>query len=706
MNYNTQSYFDIQQDNQHIVTIKPLADAVADEQCILDRLQQFVALVTAVLREKEVRGLIYTCPLNSKQTDYLPLFNQVSSGQFDPEILLKTTLQALQWKSQDKPIVSIFDNECTGICLATMLWSDYRIAGSEIKMGFPESKFGLFTAFGATICLPQLVGSVQALNLLTQARLIPGQTALELGLLNEVAADFDLCLLQAKNWILANSKQSVSAAYSALSSAEFEAACSTILKKTRGLLPGSNAVVELLKTNPSLSLTESVTAEATRYHQVLSAPETLHMVRTLHEGILKAQHPDRIKSLGDYKVKKIGILGAGMMGSGIAYEAAKAGIEVVLKDVTTAQAEQGKAYSTKLCDKLFAQGQMSSIQQQDLLANIQPSTQVADLVGADLIIEAVFEDLELKAVVTRQSLPYLAENGFFASNTTSLPITALAAATDRPERFIGMHFFSPVDRMPLVEIICGTQTDQITLQKAIAVTLRLGKIPIVVHDGPGFFTSRIFFHYLLEAITMLLEGIPAIQIEEESIQAGFAVGPLAVLDEISLELMLHVYDQFPALHNSQRRAYAHLNNMISNGRNGRKSGHGFYDYDPVSRTKTIWRNPALPTSEGSWSADIIRKRLLHVMALDSYRCLEEGILEETIDGDIGSILGVGYAAHTGGVFGHIDLTTLPTFVRECQSFLPFGEQWEIPQSLKELADRNFTFYTGFDSNWTGKQPLN
>lgn len=706
MNYNTQPYFDIQHDNQHIVTIKPFADAIADEQGILDRLQQFVALVTAILNEKEVRGLIYTCPLNNKQTDYLSLFDQVSSGRFDPETLLKTTLQALQWKSQNKPIVSIFDDECTGIGLATMLWSDYRIAGPGIKMGFPESKFGLFTGFGATICLPQLVGSVQALNLLTQPGLIPGQTALESGLLNEVAADFDLCLLQAKNWILTNSKQSVSAAYSTMPSAEFEAACSAILKKTRGLLPGANAVVELLKTAPSLSLTGSVTAETSRYSQVLRAPEPLHMIRTLHEGIRKAQHPGRIKSLGDYKVKKIGILGAGMMGSGIAYEAAKAGIAVVLKDVTIARAEQGKAYSTKLCDKRLAQGQMSGIQQQELLSNIQPSAQVADLVGADLIIEAVFEDLELKAEVTRQSLPYLAENGFFASNTTSLPITALADVTDRPERFIGMHFFSPVDRMSLVEIICGTQTDHITLQKAIAVTLRLGKIPIVVHDGPGFFTSRIFFHYLLEAITMLLEGVPAIQIEEEAIQAGFAVGPLAVLDEISLELMVHVYDQFPTLHNSQRRAYAHLNKMIENGRKGRKSGHGFYDYDPAFGTKTIWRNPALPTSEGSWSADIIRKRLLHVMALDSYRCLEEGILEETIDGDIGSILGVGYAAHTGGVFGHIDLTTLPIFMEECQSFLPFGEQWEIPQSLRKLADRNFTFYTGLDSNWTGKQSLN
>lgn len=703
MDDNIHSYFDIRYDNQSIVTIKPFVDRVSHDKGIVGYIQEFVALVTTILHEKEVRGLIYKCPLSSRETHYLPLFEQVGAGQFNPEIILNITLQALQWKIIGKPIVSIVDEGCTGISLATMLWSDYRIAAEGIRMGFPESKFALFTGFGATVCLPPLVGYSKALNLLTEAKLITSQAALELGLLDEVASNVDLCFLKAKNWILENSKQAVPAPNSARVSEGFEEACSAILKKTRGLLPGTNAVVELLKTNPSLSLTEAVTAETTRYHQVLCASEPLHMVRTLYVGILQAQDHDRIKSLGDYKVKKIGILGAGMMGSGIAYEAAKAGIAVVLKDVTLAQAEQGKSYSSTLCDKRLAEGQISCVQQHELLSNIQPSEQVADLVDADLIIEAVFEDMELKAEVTRQSLPYLAKNGFFASNTTSLPITTLAAATNRPECFIGMHFFSPVDRMPLIEIIRGAQTNQMTLQKAIAVALCLGKIPIVVHDGPGFFTSRIFFNYLLEAITMLLEGIPAIQIEEEAIRAGFAVGPLAVLDEISLELMVHVYDQLPELHNSQRRAYAHLSKMIANGRKGRKSGYGFYNYDHDSRTKTIWQNPALHTSTVPYSASMVRKRLLHVMALDSYRCLEEGILEKPMDGDIGSIFGVGYAAHTGGVFGHIDLTTLPIFIQECQSFVPRGEQWEIPQSLLELAARNFKFYSGFDSNWAGNK---
>ena len=262
-----------------------------------------------------------------------------------------------------------------------------------------------------------------------------------------------------------------------------------------------------------------------------------------------------------------------------------------------------------------------------------------------------------------------------------------------------MHFFSPVDRMPLVEIICGKETDEITLEKALTTALRLNKIPIIVHDGPGFFTSRIFFNYLLEGITMVLEGISPLLIEEEAVAAGFAVGPLAVLDEISLELMLHVYDQFPALHASQQRAYSYLKKMVDQGRKGKKSGAGFYDYDIESKKKTIWKNPTISLQSNTLTLPTIRKRLLHVMALDSYRCLEGGIIDRPIDGDIGAILGVGYASYTGGVFGHIDLTTLPIFVAECQAFYAYGEQWDVPESLKELAKRNFKFYNGFLSNW-------
>ncbi|MEZ0451236.1 3-hydroxyacyl-CoA dehydrogenase NAD-binding domain-containing protein [Sphingobacterium thalpophilum] len=693
--------FDIQRDSDGIVFIQPLIEIPSPRPGIQVTLEHFVVLMTKLLQEQETTALVYTSPLNADQGNYMSLFNQVYEGMFDSSNMYHMMLEVIKWKSFNKPIVSILDRSCTGIRLAPMLWSDYRIAIQGISLGFPESKFGAFTGLGTTVLLPQIIGYTQTLQLLTQGNSIGSTDGHKLALIDHVAADFDGGIATAKRWILSKNRATDPAFRS--SSADMENTVAAIQKKTRGLLPGTNAVIQLLQSAVSRPLDEVLQAEATVYLAVLKTPEVLHMVRTLDHGIHRTQHPDWLECTSDNTIRQIGILGAGMMGSGIAYEAAKAGLNVILKDVTLLRAQQGKAYSAQICEKLLAQGNMDSEQQQALLSRITATEHIHDLSGSDLIIEAVFEDAALKAEVTKQSFAYLTKNGVFASNTTSLPISNLATATPHPERFIGMHFFSPVDRMPLVEIIRGQQTDQNTLQQAVLVALKLGKIPIVVHDGPAFFTSRIFFNYLLEAITMLLEGIPAQQIETEALTAGFAVGPLAVLDEISLELMLHVYDQLPTLHASQHRAYAYLANMIKNQRKGRKSGHGFYDYDSTTRTKTIWQDPTLSMSIDSAAPTLIRKRLLHVMALDSYRCLEEGILDQPIDGDIGSVLGVGYPAYTGGVFGHIDLTGLPLFVQECTSFFHFGEQWELPPSLKTLAGKDFKFYTGFRSNWQKRE---
>ena len=693
-----QSLFHIERDNQQITTISPLSKVLPEQLHMVDYLLQFVDLVTFTLQQEDTAGVIYYCPIPVGKIEYAQLFNQFSSIDSTASTLKSLILKTLAWKELNKPIVSIFTENCTDIPLATMLWAGYRIASQKLKFGFPESKYGLFTGFGSTVYLPSLIGNSATLNLLTQGKFMNSEEAYKQGLIDEVTQQQDEGILLAKKWILKNpllipdkeTKQQDQLSPEAILNVQ---------RKARGLYPGTNAVIELLKKRASSTPIQAMDQEVTLYLEVLNRPEPLHMIRTLYYGVQDAQSPSRIGLLNNYTLNKIGILGAGMMGSGIAYEAARAGIEVVLKDVTIIQAERGKAYSTQLCEKLLDLGILSQSQQEQLLSRIKPTEKVGDLNGSDCIIEAVFEDFFLKAAVTQESLPYLADNGFFASNTTSLPITELAKAAHNSKSFIGMHFFSPVDRMPLVEIICGKETDEITLQKALTTALKLNKIPIIVHDGPGFFTSRIFFNYLLEGITMVLEGISPLLIEEEAVAAGFAVGPLAVLDEISLELMLHVYDQFPALHASQQRAYSYLKKMVDQGRKGKKSGVGFYDYHIESKQKTIWKNPMIPLSENTLTPSIIRKRLLHVMALDSYRCLEGGIIDRPIDGDIGSILGVGYASYTGGVFGHIDLTTLPIFVAECEAFHTYGEQWNVPESLKELANRNFKFYTGFLSNW-------
>lgn len=697
--YITHTLFRVEQDSHHIITIHPISTAAPEQLDMIDYLTQFVDLVTFVLEREDTIGVVYSCPIQDEKIDYAQLFEQFSSSHSSPSDLYKLTSKVLLWETFKKPIVSLFTNNCTAIALATMLWSNCRIASEKLQFGFPESRYGLFTAFGATIYLPALIGTENALSLLTQSKLVSSEEAHQLGLINKLAKKPDDCLSLAKNWILHPPSIDANQHTKQIDELPPEAILA-IQKKARGLYPGTNAVIELLQKKQLSTPFEAAEQEANLYLHVLNRPEPLSMVRTLHYGVQLAKSPKSINHFEDYSLKKIGILGAGMMGSGIAYEAARAGIEIALKDVTLSQAQRGKAYAKQVCEKSLALGTMTASQGEQLLARIKPTEQVGDLNGSDCIIEAVFEDFHLKADVTQESLPYLSENGFFATNTTSLPITELAKASTEPKSFIGMHFFSPVDRMPLVEIICGKQTAQKTLEKALATALRLNKIPIVVQDGPGFFTSRILFNYLLEGITMVLEGISPTLIEEEAIAAGFAVGPLAVLDEISLELMLHVYDQLPQLHASQKRAYNYLKDMVDQGRKGKKSGAGFYDYDTETKKKKIWKNPIIASVKENITATIIRKRLLHVMALDSYRCLTEGVLHQPIDGDIGSILGVGYASYTGGVFGHIDLTTLPLFVSECQLFQLHGEQWDIPASLRELADKDFRFYNGFDSNWS------
>ena len=575
-----------------------------------------------------------------------------------------------------------------------MLLFDQRIGiGPKAKMGFPEGAFGMLTGNGSFTKLLGLVDAELVFDLMNSGRMIKPEEAEKAGLLQDRISSWE----QVQAWLQENSTFNSEDKFKwKVDPDQLSAAIQQLNAKSMKPLLMTEVLLSLIQNSEGQSFKDLLTKEHLAYLGLLTAKETLARVRTFHYAVEDAIA--MCKEVEQEEINKVAVIGAGMMGSGIAYEVAKAGIDVILKDVDLQNAERGRAYSEKLCNKLIELNKMKEDDKPKILERILPTDQLEDLDGAEIIVEAVFEDKRLKAEVINESKRFLAQSGLFASNTTSLPISKLSKSFDDPSRFIGLHFFSPVDRMALVEVIRGKETSEETLDKALSFVGKLKKIPIVVNDGPAFFTSRIFFYYLLEGITMLLEGVPTERIEEAAKNAGFGVGPLAVLDEISLPLMVHVYEQLPDMSFSQKRVYNYLQRMIKKGRTGRKSSRGFYDY-PDNKPKKYYADPELKDLDSQISAKDIQDRLLAVLALDSYRCLEEGILFSPIDGDLGSVMGLGYPVQTGGVFGYIDMIGLDEFIKICENFGQYGDEWEIPDSLIKLRDEGFQFYDGFESNW-------
>jgi 3-hydroxyacyl-CoA dehydrogenase/enoyl-CoA hydratase/3-hydroxybutyryl-CoA epimerase len=397
----------------------------------------------------------------------------------------------------------------------------------------------------------------------------------------------------------------------------------------------------------------------------------------------------------------VGILGAGLMGSGIAYSQASRGIASVLKDVTLEKAEKGKSYSSALTQKLVEKGSMSHEQQTNLLNLIQATDNTQDLKGCDLIIEAVFEQRDVKATVTKDAQTMLAEGGFFASNTSTLPISGLATASNHPEKFIGIHFFSPVEKMKLVEIIRGEKTDDETIARAYDYVQALGKLPIVVNDSRGFYTSRTFATFVMEGAAMLGEGIPAPVIENLAMQVGMPVGPLAVIDETALTLSVHVLEQTRQDFKREGRIYVEspgellVERMVKEfKRGGRAAGGGFYDY-PVSQKKMLW--PELKNrfekSHITWNVQDIKDRILFRQAIETARCLDEGVLTSVHEGNIGSIFGIGYPAWTGGALQFIYGMGVSNFAKRSQELAAqYGDGFNVTQGVLATLEKHKPIY--------------
>ena len=603
-----------------------------------------------------------------------------------------------------KPFVAAINGTAMGGGLELCLVCHHRIVlnNPRIKLGFPEAKVGLLPGGGGTVKAPYLMGIQNGLMCLLQGTELRPQKALKEGLVNELAENPEELMAKAKAWILANpepmqpwdnKKHKIPGGgiWTPNGLQTIMGAVGNISKMTHGNYPAQNYILKITHDGMQVPIDRALEIEARYFTKVLSSKEAKNMIRTGFMGMQAAKKGKaRPKKEPKYEVKKLGILGAGMMGAGIAYVSAKAGMEVVLKDVTVEGAEKGKAYSKKILDKAISRKRSTPEKAEALLSKIHPTDDPNAMEGCDLIIEAVFEDPQLKDKVTKETEAVLAKDKIYASNTSTIPITLLAKSSDRPENFIGIHFFSPVDKMPLVELIVGEKTEDKAIAAAVDYTVAIGKVPIVVNDSRGFFTSRCFGMFVSEGMFLLEEGVPAAMIENIAKQKGMPVGPLAVHDEVTLTLSVHVYESDPTPNKTaaQERSYKMIKDLVNDGRKGKKYGAGFYDY-PEGGKKKLWKGlkERFNSKVDTLDKETIAKRIMHRQALESFRCLDEGVLRSTMDGDLGSVLGWGFPIYTGGAISYIDFVGVQQFVDDCDEFTKkYGERWTVPNSLRALAE--------------------
>ncbi len=612
-------------------------------------------------------------------------------------------------ETQGVPVVSCLNGAALGGGWEVALVGHHRIAvhNPRIQFGLPEITLGLIPGGGGITKMTRVLGLVAAQPYILESKLFGPEEALKIGVVHELVATPEELLPRALAFIeLAQGKPE--AAQHVWDRKDYKmpggtpsnpkiagmlsVAPALLKQKTRGLYPAPEAALAAMVEGAMVDFDTAMRVESRYLAGLMTGNVARNMINTFffNMNAIKGGQ-SRPKDVPKYLPKKVGILGAGMMGSGIAYAQATRGITTVLKDVSVEAAEKGKSYSTKLTQKRVDKGQMSVEKQQGILNLITPTASAADLKGCDLIIEAVFEQRELKAMVTQEAEPMLAEGGFFASNTSTLPIAGLAQASRDAKKFVGIHFFSPVDKMKLVEIIRGKDTDDETIARAYDYVQALGKLPIVVNDARGFYTSRTFGTFVMEGAAMLGEGIPAPVIENAAMQAGMPVGPLAVLDETALSLSVHVLEQTRIDFQKEGRQYVAtpgetlVERMVKeHHRSGRAAGGGFYDY-PEGGKKQLW--PELKTlfeKPGvEWNLQDIQDRLLYRQAVETARCLAEGVLTSVHDGNIGSIFGIGFPAWTGGALQFIYGLGLEAFEARCAELaVTYGTGFALSDTVK------------------------
>jgi 3-hydroxyacyl-CoA dehydrogenase/enoyl-CoA hydratase/3-hydroxybutyryl-CoA epimerase len=600
-----------------------------------------------------------------------------------------------------KPVVACLEGAALGGGWELALSAHCRICLNDerIELGLPEATLGLLPGAGGVTKTVRLLGLQAALPMLMEGKTMRPQEAAKLGFLQGLAASRDDLQRMAREWIAKNPSPRQpwdeenyripgGTPSTPAISQMLTIAPAMLIEKTRGLYPAPEAIMAAAVEGASVDFDTALRVESRYLAKLVVGQVAKNLIALFFNRTAIRGGASRPKDVPKWKATKVGILGAGMMGGGIAWANALRGVPCVLKDRTLELAQKGKSYSEALAAKR---------NRPQVPALITPTASAADLQGCDLIIEAVFEKRDVKAQATKEAEPMLAPGGFFASNTSTLPITGLAQAYSKPADFIGLHFFSPVDKMQLVEIIKGKKTSPETLARAYDYVLQIGKIPIVVNDSRGFYTSRTFGTFVAEGCSMLAEGIPAAVIENAGRLAGMPVGPLAVIDETSISLSVAVMEQTKSDLEAEGKKYSPqpgqdvIVRMVKEfKRPGRAGGGGFYEY-PKEGKKFLW--PGLAKHFGrknaKWDFEELKERLLYRQAIETARCLEEGVLEHVHDGNIGSIFGIGFPAWAGGALQYVNHVGAKKFVKRADELAKkLGPRFAPPKLLRELAAKN------------------
>lgn len=697
-----------------------------------DGLSQLEACIDQALADDEIKGVVITSgkegtfaggmDLNLLAVMKEEAGDEPARGLFEGTMKMHALLRKIELAGMDakskkggKPIASALPGTAAGIGMELPL-STHRIFAAEnpkAKYGLPEIMVGIFPGAGGTTRMVRKVGAIAAAPLLLEGKMLDVKKAKGAGYVDEIAAD---PVAAARDWVLNASgadlvkpwdakgyKMPGGAPYHPAGFMNFVGASAMVHGKTQGAFPAAKALLSAVYEGALVDFDTALKIEARWFTSVLMNPSSGAMIRSLFlnkEALEKGAV--RPKDIPDQRVKKLGVLGAGMMGAGIALVSAQAGMEVVLIDRDQDAADKGKSYTEAYLDKGMKRGKVTAEKKEAMLSRITATPDLDALKGCDLIIEAVFEDPAVKAEMTKKVEAIIPEDCIFASNTSTLPISGLAEASVRPEQFIGIHFFSPVEKMFLVEIIKGKETGPRAVAKALDYVRQIKKTPIVVNDARFFYCNRCIIPYVNEGARMITEGVAPVLIDNAARQLGFPVGPVQLTDETSIDLGAKIAratkeamgNEYPDSPADEMIFW-----MEDLGRMGRKANAGFFDYDEKGKRLGYWKGmqDKYPLAEDQPDLIEVQERLMFAQVLEAVRALEEGVLEDIREGDVGAVLAWGFAPWSGGPLSWLDIIGTPYAAERCDQLAEaYGERFACPPLLREMAAKGQTFYGRFN----------